>query len=344
MKKNLFIFLVISPLFAITMAATRVYYIVYHSTYDGPEVSFSVKPGEGFSSVNGRLGRKDIISNTRIFHRFAQAKGFMTKLKKGDYIIPSGITMDEVAKILIEGKGKTISVTIPEGKNLFQIAEILENKKVINSKKEFIRIAMDKRIATLYKVNGERLEGYLYPDTYHFTKHSDSKEIISIFVRQFFRKTKKLDFSHPKLTMHQLITLASIVEKETGRGIERPRIAGVFFNRLRTRMRIQSDPTTIYGIWENFNGNLRKKHLRAKTPYNTYKINGLPVGPISNPGLKAIQAVLQPEKHKFLYFVSKNDGTHVFSKNLKDHNEAVNYWQKNARNRKGKSWRDQPKE
>ena len=163
-------------------------------------------------------------------------------------------------------------------------------------------------------------------------------------VNEFFKRTKTLDFTHPKLTKHELITLASIVEKETGRAIERPRIAGVFFNRLRKRMRIQSDPTTIYGIWENFNGNLRKKHLLAKTPYNTYKISGLPIGPIANPGLKAIEAVLHPESHKFLYFVSKNDGTHVFSKNLIDHNKAVNFWQKNSRNRKGRSWRQQKKE
>ncbi len=325
------------------MAAVRVYYVIYYSSYSGPETSFSVRSGEGFSSVNGRLGRKEIISNTRIFHRYAQVKGYMTKLKKGDYTIPSGSTMEEVVTILIEGKGKTILVTIPEGKNLYEIAAILESKNILKSKSEFIKIAKDSSTAGRYNLKGTRLEGYLYPDTYRFTRHSKPNDIIATFVNEFIRKTKNLDFTHPELSKHQLITLASIVEKETGRAIERPRIAGVFFNRLRTRMRIQSDPTTIYGIWESFNGNLRRKHLLEKTPYNTYKINGLPIGPISNPGIKAIEAVLKPETHKFLYFVSKNDGTHVFSKNLKDHNDAVNYWQKNARNRKGRSWRKRKK-
>jgi UPF0755 protein len=343
MKKNLFIFLVISPIFAISLAAVRVYYVIYHSKYEGPDISFVVKSGEGFSSINGRLGQKEIISNTRIFHRYTQANGFMTKFKKGDYIIPSSSTMEDIAGILISGKGKTISVTIPEGKNLFEIAGILLQKKVLRSTSDFIKLAKDSGVANSYKVSGKRLEGYLYPNTYRFTKYSSAKDIISTMVNEFYKRTKELDFSHPKLSKHELIILASIVEKETGRAIERPRIAGVFFNRLRKRMRIQSDPTTIYGIWENFNGNLRKKHLLAKTPYNTYKISGLPIGPISNPGLKAIEAVLQPESHQFLYFVSKNDGSHVFSKNLIDHNKAVNFWQKNAHNRKGRSWRKQKK-
>ena len=339
MKKNLFIFLVVSPLFAIFLAGIRIYYVINFAQYEGQDISFTVRPGEGFSSINGRLGNKDIISNKRIFHRYAQVKGIMTKFKKGEYIIPTGASMADVAAILIKGKGKTITVTIPEGKNLFEVAGILEAKKIIKSKNEFIALAKDKKTANTYGIKGERLEGYLYPDTYKFTKNSQAKEVISILVSEFQNKTKSIDFTHPKLNKHQIITLASIVEKETGKAFERPRIAGVFYNRLKKRMRMQSDPTTIYGIWENFNGNLRKKHLYAKTPYNTYKISALPVGPICNPGLDAIKAALNPEQHKFLYFVSKNDGTHVFSKNLVDHNKAVDFWQKNAKNRRGRSWR-----
>ena len=159
-------------------------------------------------------------------------------------------------------------------------------------------------------------------------------------VETFNQQTKDVDFSASSFSKKDLIILASVVEKETGAAHERPMIAGVFHNRLRKRMRLQSDPTTIYRIYESFNGNLRKKHLQEKTPYNTYKISGLPIGPICNPGRKAIEAVLKPADHEFLFFVSQNDGTHVFAKNYADHRKNVDFFQKNYANRRGKSWRD----
>jgi UPF0755 protein len=131
-----------------------------------------------------------------------------------------------------------------------------------------------------------------------------------------------------------------MVEKETGAKAERPAIAGVFTNRLKKRMRLESDPTTIYGIWERYTGNIKKSDLLEVTPYNTYKIPALPLGPISNPSLAAIEAVLNPESHEFLFFVSKNDGTHIFTKNYGDHRNAVDNFQKNSKAREGKSWRN----
>ena len=159
-------------------------------------------------------------------------------------------------------------------------------------------------------------------------------------VKHFFKKWQTLNLNVSSQKRHDLITLASIIEKETGASFERPTISGVFHNRLKKRMRLQSDPTTIYGIYEKFTGNLRKKHLLQKTPYNTYKIFGLPLGPISNPGLESLKAAITPKKHNYLYFVSKNDGTHKFSRNYKDHLKAVTAFQKNRAARKGKSWRD----
>jgi UPF0755 protein len=339
MKKNLFIFIVLAPLLGILLAGGRVYYSIAMWKYEGPDKEFQVKPGEGFSSINGRLGREELISNTRIFHRYAQINGQMTKFKAGNYIIKSGSNLIDVVNILTSGAGITETVTIPEGKNLFEIADILE-KSEITKKDEFIAIAKDMDFAAELGIPAERLEGYLYPDTYHFAKNTPAKEIAKKMVSTFNAKTKDVDFSTANLSKHEIVIMASLVEKETGASFERPRISGVFHNRLKKRMRIQSDPTTIYGIWERYNGNLRKSDLLDKTPYNTYKISGLPVGPIANPGIEAIQAAIQPEEHSFLYFVSKNDGTHVFSTNLKDHNSAVDYWQKNSRNRKGRSWRD----
>jgi UPF0755 protein len=247
--------------------------------------------------------------------------------------------MVELLNILLHGKSKTIAVTIPEGKNIFEIGKILERKNIIQYAK-FITLAKDRTFTKSLGIPAERVEGYLFPETYHFTKQSPAKIVIKTMVNQLKKKTKNLNFRQGNLTPHQIIILASIVEKETGAGWERPIIAGVFLNRLKKHMRLQSDPTTIYGIFEHFNGNLKKKHLLEKTPYNTYKISGLPKGPICNPGLEAINAVLHPKKHNYLYFVSMDDGTHVFSARYSDHVRAVNKYQKSRKYRQGRSWRD----
>jgi UPF0755 protein len=263
----------------------------------------------------------------------------MTKFKAGNYLIQKDSTILDIVNTLTKGVSITTPITIPEGKNLYEIAKILEDRKIVSAD-EFIKLAKDPITAKKFDIDAKNLEGHLYPNTYNFMQRSPAKLILSIMVNEYQKQIKKLDFTNSKLSKEEVLILASIVEKETGAKIERPRIAGVFHNRLKKRMRLQSDPTTIYGIWENYKGNLRKRHLLEKTPYNTYKISGLPVGPISNPGLASIKAVLNPEKHDYLYFVSKNDGTHIFSKNYKDHQNAVNFHQKNSSNRKNKSWRN----
>ena len=154
------------------------------------------------------------------------------------------------------------------------------------------------------------------------------------------KKSRFQKSSQSKTSFYTVFSLpASIVEKETGAKFERPLIAGVFTNRLKKKMRLQSDPTTVYGMWDRYKGNIKKSDLLEYTPYNTYKIPALPLGPIANPSLEAIEAVLQPAHTNYLYFVSKNDGTHVFSETYKSHREAVDAYQKNAQARRGKSWR-----
>jgi UPF0755 protein len=338
-KKHIFILAVGAPLFAIFLAAVQVYYNLAIWEYKGKEVIFTIKPGEPFSRINYRLKKKHLISNSRIFHHYVSYKQQLTKFKAGEYSIKPNTTMVELLNILLHGKSKTIAVTIPEGKNIFEIGKILERKNIIQYAK-FITLAKDRTFTKSLGIPAERVEGYLFPETYHFTKQSPAKIVIKTMVNQLKKKTKHLDFKQGNLTPHQIIILASIVEKETGAGWERPIIAGVFLNRLKKHMRLQSDPTTIYGIFEHFNGNLKKKHLLEKTPYNTYKISGLPKGPICNPGLEAINAVLHPKKHNYLYFVSMNDGTHVFSARYSDHVRAVNKYQKSRKYRQGRSWRD----
>lgn len=263
----------------------------------------------------------------------------MTSFKAGTYTIKNGDAIPDVFKTLIEGSPILTSVTIPEGKNMFEIARIFESKK-ISTYSNFITLARDVKMREGLNIDAPSLEGYLFPETYMFAPGTQVKTIIRAMLRVFKNKVKNINFDHPFLSKHQIITLASIVEKETGAKKERPTIAGVFLNRLKKKMRLQSDPTTIYGIYESYKGNIRKKHLLQKTPYNTYKIPALPLGPIANPSIEAIKAVLNPEAHGYLYFVSKNDGTHVFTKTYKDHLEAVKEWQLKRRNRKGKSWRD----
>ncbi len=338
-KKNIFLFLVIAPMVALSLSIVQVYYSIYEWGYKGENTVFEIKSGDTFSKINYQLNQRSIVYSARLFHQYTKFQNKLTSFKVGKYEINNGMNMTEVLDLLTSGKSIAEKVTIPEGKNLFEIAKILESKNITSSK-NFIRLAKSKAFAKKLGIPGVRLEGYLYPDTYQFPEKMEAEAVISAMVNTFEKKVSEVDFSKTKFSKHQVIILASIVEKETGAKFERPRIAGVFTNRLKKRMRLQSDPTTIYGIYENYNGNLRKKHLLQKTPYNTYKVNGLPLGPIANPGLESIRAVISPEKHDYLYFVSKNDGTHIFTKNYKDHLNAVNKWQKTSVNRAGRSWRD----
>lgn len=338
-NKKIFLFLFAAPLLAVLMASFQLYYILDIQTYDGKTETFTINSGEGFSSINYRLRKNRFISNANVFHRYNQVTNQMTKFKAGQYEIKTGSTMLDIIGILTSGKSIASSITIPEGKNLYEIAKILATKNIIKER-EFIDLAKSSVFAEEMSIPGETVEGYLYPDTYRFSKNTTARKVIQRMIQVFRERTSSLDIASSTYNLHQIVTLASIVEKETGAKHERPRIAGVFHNRLKKKMRLQSDPTTIYGIFENFNGNLRKKHLLEKTPYNTYRISGLPKGPISNPGIESLKAVINPEIHNYLYFVSQNDGTHVFSTNYKDHQSAVRKYQLIRKNRKGKSWRD----
>jgi UPF0755 protein len=334
--KKVVLIVILPPILASIMIGVHLLYL-FNKPYEGKTVTFKIAPGEGFSKINYRLYKNDLISNSHIFHYYSKYLNVMSKFKAGSYEIKDGDTMNDIIDTFVNGKPILTSVTIPEGKNMYEVGKILEANKICTYD-DFVKAA--KQSANLIGVDAPSVEGYLFPETYKFAPGTDPVTVIKAMLSQFEKATSDIDFSKSHLSKHQVIILASVVEKETGAKVERPTISGVFHNRLKKRMRLQSDPTTIYGIYENFNGNLRKKHLLEKTPYNTYKISGLPLGPISNPSKEAIKAVINPEKHKFLYFVSKNDGTHVFTPTYKDHLRAVQNWQLNGRNRKGKSWRD----
>ena len=226
---------------------------------------------------------------------------------------------------------------------MYQVADVLVAKGMIENTFEFLKACKDKDFVKSLGLSTDTVEGYLYPNTYSISKKTEAREIIKIMVKEFnkvFTEDYEKRALELRFTKDQIVVLASIIEKETGASSERPLISSVFHNRIKTNMKLQSDPTTIYGVWETYKGNLTKKDLNTYSPYNTYYNYGLPKGAIASPGKDAILAALYPESSNYLYFVSKNDGTHVFSSSYRDHNRAVFEYQKTRENRVGKSWRD----
>jgi UPF0755 protein len=339
MKKPLTIFLIGAPLFALLLVAIRIYYSAVVWRYQGPDADFIITPNENFASINTRLSKEHLISSARLFHRYSQFKGVLNKFKIGHYIVRHNSNLLDVFNIFINEKSQVMLFTVPEGKNMYEIAHMLETSSITNYN-DFINLARDKKFLEELGLHTDSVEGYLYPESYDLAPNLSARSVIKVMVRQFQKKIATMDFSNSRMTPRQILILASMVEKETGDKKERPIIAGVFFNRLKLRMRLQSDPTTIYGKFEEYNGNLTRKDLLTFTPYNTYTIPALPIGPISNPGIDSIRAVLNPALHKYLYFVSQNDGTHIFSESYEKHEAAVAKWQKNAKNREGRSWRN----
>jgi UPF0755 protein len=336
-KKTLLFMFVVAPLIAATLIGGTVYFL-YQQKYTGPDVVFTVQQGDTFGVVNARLARQDIISNPRLFHWMARYKGVMGKLRAGPFTIPSQSKMKDVLNVLIYGQPNLNAVTIPEGRNMYQVAQLFETAG-FGTKETFVELCKDPNFIQAMGIEGATLEGYLFPETYKFVPGTSQRDIIAAMIQQFRRRVGDLNKGHAFLKPHEVVILASVVEKETGAKEERPQIASVFLNRLRKRMRLESDPTTIYGMWERYTGNIRRDDLQQLTPYNTYKIPALPMGPIANPSYEAIQAVMAPANTEFLFFVSKNDGTHQFTTNYADHQRAVDEWQRNRANRAGKSWR-----
>ncbi len=313
------------------------FYLMNPSREGGGDQIFYVRSGSTLNEVTDELHSREIITSKCLFLLWARVMGYSKSIKAGEYRLNAGMTPLKILGILGRGAIITHPVTIPEGFTMKQIGYLLGEKGVVN-KDEFLALAGDPDISRRYGISGPSLEGYLYPDTYHFARGLSSMSVIDVMVGRFKEVYAPLReiAERSGMTMEKIVILASIVEKETGLGKERPLIASVFLNRLKKRMRLESDPTVIYGL-KDFDGNLQRRHLVQQTPYNTYVIRGLPPGPIANPGQEAIKAVLYPTKSNYLYFVSKNDGSHYFSKTLSEHNRAVEIYQKKKRKRHRKT-------
>ena len=287
-----------------------------------------IAEGESPAQVAEDLHKRGIISSRRLFLLWVKALGLGGGIKAGEYSLGPEMTPAAIMEKLTKGLIFKHPVTIPEGFTRLQIANLLSEHCFVN-KEKFLALTQDPEVMKRYGIEGLNLEGYLFPDTYLFGRGVSAQTIVDVMVKRFLQLTAPLrKLAEEKgLKMEEVVILGSIIEKETGLPQERPLIASVFLNRLKKGMRLESDPTVIYGL-EDFNGNLRKKDLAQETPYNTYVIQGLTPGPISNPGLESMRAVLQPAETDYLYFVSRNDGSHQFSKTLSEHNRAVGVYQK----------------
>jgi len=330
-KKKVIIVLCLFILAGVLVLTGLGRYLLSPAKTGSPDQTFLVLEGSTLSAVAGDLETKEIIIRKSVFVVCARVMGYGRNIKAGEYRLNSGMSPLEILDILRRGAIVIHAVTIPEGFTREQIGRLLEQKGLVD-KDEFMTLTGDPDVAASYGVSGPDLEGFLYPDTYQLSRGLTVKSVIDVLVNQFWEVVAPFRgrLEELNMTLEQVVILASIVEKETGRPEERPLIASVFLNRLKKRKRLESDPTVIYGI-NNFDGNLRKKDLTTRTPYNTYVIRGLPPGAIANPGKEAIRAVLYPARTEYLYFVSKNDGSHHFSKTLSEHNRAVRIYQKKKR-------------
>ena len=333
LKKIIGLTLGLSFLAGLFFLAGSAYNLVSPAKKGGQDQVFVVREGSTLNAVAMELEEKEIITNKGLFLLWGRLLGYGRSIKAGEYRLNSNIPPIRILDILSKGIIITHAVTIPEGFTARQIGDLLEKKGLVG-KDEFLALSEDPYIARRYGISGPSLEGYLYPDTYQFSRGLSTITIIDVMVKRFWEVVAPLKETVNQLgvEIEEVVILASIVEKETGRPEERRLIASVFVNRLKKKMRLESDPTVIYGL-KDFNGNLTRKDLAKYSPYNTYLVRGLPPGPIANPGNDAIKAVLHPAKTDYLYFVSKNDGSHYFSKTLSEHNRAVELYQKKRRTR-----------
>lgn len=312
----------------------------------GRDVFFDVPTGARLAQVSTSLAKQGIVTDARKFGYLARYKKWENRLQAGRFALSTGWTPEQVLDELVNGHPVLYRVTIPEGLTWWQTGRILEEAGLVIFD-DFRKVITDPDFLRHFGIPFANAEGFLMPDTYLLKKNevidlAQAKAVAARMVDNFWRKTASVwpDGKRPGPGQaEQLKTwmiLASIVEKETAIEAERPRVAGVYQNRINKGMLLQADPTVIYGLGPNFDGNLRRRDLDdASNLFNTYQRPGLPPGPICSFGASSLAAAVRPEAHNYLYFVAKFDGgEHVFSTNLNDHNKAVRQYLQNRRNGK----------
>ena len=283
-----------------------------------------IPQGLGLVAIAEKLEGEGVIRKAEILFLSALLSGTQGKLKHGEYEFSAGEAPYSVHRKLRRGEVSLRKVTFPEGVTLARMAEILEASQIV-SREEFLTLAQDSEYSTK-KLGMEVLsfEGFLFPETYFFPKGSTAEKVIEVMLDEFREACATLGITGTEPEIKKIVTIASLIEKETAFPPERPLVSAVIRNRLRKGMKLEFDPTVIYALGEKFDGDIRKKDLSFPSPYNTYVISGLPPGPIAAPGLDSIRAALEPADVDYLYFVSTGDGAHIFSSKYGDHVNAVN--------------------
>lgn len=287
-----------------------------------------IERGEPLSAVVEQLRERAVITNPRLFILWSRLLAVEKKIHWGRYRFELPMSPGDVLDQMVLGTGAFRRITVPEGLTVKEIAGLLEGAGIARGDR-FLAEARRPELLFRLGLEGQGIEGHLFPDTYFFTPHTTEGEIVMAMTDQFrhnFSRAMQEKLRQLGWSLHQLVTLASLIEKETGDEAERPLVSAVFHNRLKRKIPLQSDPSVVYGL-KRFSGQLTRQDLQSPSPYNTYRIRGLPPAPICNPGLASLVAALYPAEVPYLYFVSKNDGSHLFSVTLAEHNRAVEKYQ-----------------
>jgi UPF0755 protein len=300
------------------------------SAQDPPQ-SLIVNPGAGVRDIGRQLRDLGLVRHPDIFRAAVILRGATGKLRAGEYELTGSMSVDDIVTKLVKGDVVRRAITFPEGSDIEAMARLAAARGIVME--DFLKAARNPAPIRDLDPTAPDLEGYLFPDTYDLTRRPDpASDLVARMVKRFREViTPELPRVQASgMSLREVVTLASVVELETARPDERPRIAAVFRNRLKFRMPLQTDPTVIYALKKRggYDGNIRRGDLDIDSPYNTYRFPGLPPGPIASPGREAIRAVLEPADVRDLYFVSRNDGSHQFSANLADHNRAVTQYQR----------------
>lgn len=316
----------------VLVAAGCVAYALMQPISDDPsslDEIITISAGMPSDAIAEMLASRGIISNAKLFKLLTRVTNTAKSLKAGEYLLNSNMSPLDVLETLKQGKVNLHRVVIPEGFDLEQIATLLTNEQLVNYE-HFLTLAQNVNLVYSeglpFEMPLDTLEGYLFPDTYHFVMGQGEESIIRTMVARFVEYAlPQIDLAvyEGQFSLHEIITLASIVEKEVVVDYERPMVAAVYLNRLNINMRLQADPTVRY-VMEEDRDRVLYRDLEIDSPYNTYRNDGLPLGPIASPGIESIKAVLEPADVDYLYFLSKRDGTHAFTRTFAEHVAARN--------------------
>jgi UPF0755 protein len=297
---------------------------------------FNVEQGMSVGRIAASLQKQGYIDSSRMFRWMVKISGEAQRIQAGEYLLSEGMTPAQLLENMVQGKVRQFSITLIEGRSFREMMQVINADPNL---KHHLKGLSDSEIMARIGHSDEHPEGRFLPETYLFPRGLSDVEFLKrayAALNEVLQKEwQARDVGLPLKTPYEALILASIVEKETGLESERPQIAGVFIRRLEKRMRLQTDPTVIYGLGQDFDGNLRRRDLKQDSPYNSYTRRGLPPTPIAMPGADAIRAVMHPDDGNSLYFVAKGDGSHYFSTTVEEHNRAVTKYQRGGRKRKG---------